>query len=58
MARGWHGDSNGHAKAGRLGGQKSAQVRKQRAEQFGEKLDANENKSTRDQKSRTKRAST
>lgn len=31
MARGWHGDSEGHRKAGRLGGLKSAQTRKRKS---------------------------
>jgi hypothetical protein len=36
MARGWHGDSAGHAKAGQLGGRRSAANR--RRSQFGEQL--------------------
>lgn len=42
MGRGWHGDSDGHRKAGRLGGLKSAQTRKRKivnkSEEFGEQL--------------------
>lgn len=42
MARGWHGDSEGHRKAGRLGGLKSAQTRKRKSRdkvnEFGEQL--------------------
>jgi len=37
MARGWHGNSAGHAKAGQLGGRKSAENRRRRS-QFGEQL--------------------
>lgn len=42
MARGWHGDSEGHRKAGQLGGLKSAQTRKRKSANnsgdFGEQL--------------------
>lgn len=42
MARGWHGDSEGHRKAGKLGGLKSAQTRKRKSKEgsneFGEQL--------------------
>ncbi len=42
MARGWHGNSEGHARAGRLGGRKSAEVRQRnRAVRFGEQLQMN-----------------
>jgi hypothetical protein len=37
MARGWHGNSAGHAHAGQLGGKKSAENRRTRS-QFGEQL--------------------
>lgn len=37
MARGWHGNSAGHAQAGQLGGKKSAENRRTRS-QFGEQL--------------------
>jgi hypothetical protein len=37
MSRGWHGNSAGHARAGQLGGRKSAESRRTRS-QFGEQL--------------------
>ncbi|HEX7259544.1 MAG TPA: hypothetical protein VF272_01275, partial [Candidatus Saccharimonadia bacterium] len=47
MARGWHGDSAGHARAGQLGGRKSAETRKQtRTTNFGEQLQAPNNQKT------------
>jgi hypothetical protein len=38
MAQGWHGNSEGHRKAGRLGGLKSAAVRRRKAQQFREQV--------------------
>jgi len=42
MTQGWHGDSEGHARAGRLGGKKSAQNRQRQAKgktvRFGEQV--------------------
>lgn len=38
MAQGWHGDSAGHAKAGRMGGRKSAERRQAKATRFNERL--------------------
>ena len=47
MARGWHGNSEGHARAGRLGGRKSAEVRQRnRSVRFGEQLPSNSDKPT------------
>lgn len=54
MARGWHGDSDGHRKAGKLGGLKSAQTRKRKntkkSEDFGEQINTQkvDEKSSRD----------
>ena len=48
MAQGWHGNSEGHARAGRLGGQKSAANRRARAKaqagQFGEQINKNDSR--------------
>lgn len=39
MARGWYGNSDGHRKAGRLGGLKSAESRRRKGRaEFGEQL--------------------
>lgn len=40
MAQGWQGNSEGHAKAGRLGGLKSAANRRAREAAFGERVAA------------------
>ncbi len=44
MAQGWHGDSAGHAKAGRMGGRKSAERRQVKAARFDERLTTNSSK--------------
>jgi hypothetical protein len=38
MAQGWHGNSEGHREAGRLGGIKSAAVRRRKAQHFREQV--------------------
>lgn len=48
MAQGWHGNSEGHAKAGHLGGKRSAESRRIRKAQFGEKLSDHSERATSD----------
>ncbi|HUC20294.1 MAG TPA: hypothetical protein VMR98_02245 [Candidatus Polarisedimenticolaceae bacterium] len=57
MARGWHGDSAGHARAGRMGGRKSAETRKRtHTEHFGEQLQSSGNKQKAGDKAKSGKA--